>query len=197
MRGGASSSTRQAPEHTLRRTGHLDGGLNELPASSSQPERPMFRAQELPRDVVTPAATSLPSATLNKSGTNDFFPQSSSSIAQQRAVQLRGPAGQDAHTLRLSLQRNIGKIQEGALVKEACISEIFFCHTQDELSDLFAAFDHGDDNTISPAVKSEMYAAAATSGQYVRSLLGPDLLDPFYSKSFVAAIMMNSNLRCV
>lgn len=127
---------------------------------------------------------------------NDFFPQSSSSIAQQRAGQLYGPAGQDPHTLRLSLQRNIGKIQEGALVKEACISEIFFCHTQDEFSDLVAAFGQGDDSTIPPAVKGEMYAAAATSGQYVRDLLGPDILDAFYSKSSIAATMMSSNLRC-
>lgn len=197
MRGVESPRTHQAPEHTLRQAGYMNKSLNELLASSSQSGDSIFRTQEPPRDAVTPATTFLPGAPLNKSSTNDFLPQSSSSIAQQSAGQLQESAGQDPHTLRLSLQRNIGKIQEGALVKEACISEIFFCHTQDEFSDLVAAFDQGDDSTVPPAVKSEMYAAAATSGQYVRDLLGPGLLDPFYSKSFMAASMMSSTLRCV
>lgn len=87
-----------------------------------------------------------------------------------------------ASTLRDSLQHNINKIRQASLVKEACISEIFFCHSQDELCNLIAAFNEKDDKTTSPVVMSEMYAAAATSGQYARDLLDPDLLDRFYGQ---------------
>lgn len=106
----------------------------------------------------------------------------SSSVPQKSAYDTITPPRASLHSddLRLSLQRNVDKVKEASAIKEACISEIFYCHSQDELSSLIAAFN--DDETVSPAVVCEMYAAAATSGQYARDLLGTELLDGFYGQ---------------
>jgi hypothetical protein len=84
--------------------------------------------------------------------------------------------------IKESIQHNINNIKKASLIKEACISEIFFCHTQDELSTLIAAFNRTDGKVAPPAVMSEMRAAAATSGQYARDLLDADLLDHFHGQ---------------
>jgi hypothetical protein len=69
-----------------------------------------------------------------------------------------------------------------------CISEIFLCHESDAVENLFANLSAKKSTTISNAVLCELCAVAATSGQYVRNLIAPGLLDYWYGKHEVKNI---------
>jgi hypothetical protein len=86
-------------------------------------------------------------------------------------------------SLKLSLQKNLHGIQEGFQVQQSCISEIFFCHSQETFESLISCLKPGHTAPPRSSVLCEICAAAIIAGQYVRDSLDTGVLDNWYSRS--------------
>ena len=84
--------------------------------------------------------------------------------------------------LQHTLRSHLTQIREGFAIKCSCISEIFFCHDEIAFDNLFNTLLRSEESQIPPSVLCEMCAVAAASGQYVRDILPPSLIDCWYSK---------------
>lgn len=84
--------------------------------------------------------------------------------------------------LQQSLRSHLNTIREGFALKCSCISEIFFCHDNIAFENLFNTLLTSKVSSIPSSVLCEMCAVAAVSGQYVRDMLPPSLIDCWYSK---------------
>ena len=111
----------------------------------------------------------------------DLSDQLSLPDSLQATVPLTYGTKYEMHLLRL-LRSNFAKIREGFALKRTCISEIFFCHDTFAFDKLFAALHQESELGTRRSVLCEMCAVAATSGQYVRNVLSPGLLDFWYCK---------------
>lgn len=80
------------------------------------------------------------------------------------------------------LRSHLTEIREGFALQCSCISEIFFCHDNIAFENLFDTLLSSEESNILPSVLCEMCAVAAASGQYVRDVLPPSLIDCWYSK---------------
>lgn len=83
-------------------------------------------------------------------------------------------------SLQISLESNYDQIREGFSVQRMCISEIFYCHDSDTVERLFERLSIRESISVPLPLLCELCALAATSGQYVRGLIAPDLLDYWY-----------------
>lgn len=123
---------------------------------------------------------------------NSELPSSKSSPPHQvNVIQSLARRSEYDTLLHHSLQSNRDKIQEGFAVQRMCISEVFSCHESDAVENLFAELDAKRGTVISNAALCELCAVAATSGQYVRNLIAPEVLDYWYGES-----MSRSRLSC-
>jgi len=86
-------------------------------------------------------------------------------------------------TLQLSLRRNLQSIQQGFQVQQSCISEVFFCHSQETFESLILCLKPGYVATPRSSVLCEICAVTIIAGQYVRDSLELGLLDHWYSRS--------------
>lgn len=87
----------------------------------------------------------------------------------------------DATVLR-SLQANVEKIREGFAIQRMCISEIFYCHDNEDFERLLAGVEGSWNGLLSRPVLCEVCALAATCGQYVRDAVSPGLIDYWYGE---------------
>lgn len=94
--------------------------------------------------------------------------------------------------LQSSLRSNSGRIREGFAIQRMCISEIFFCHDRDAVESLLKNIDVWQSNAMPSPLFCELCAVAATSGQYVRDLIAPGLLDCWYGKLNLQALQFIS-----
>jgi hypothetical protein len=85
-------------------------------------------------------------------------------------------------SLQLSLRRHLQSIQQGFQVQQSCISEVFFCHSQETFESLILCLKPGYAATPRSSVLCEICAVAIIAGQYVRDSLELGLLDHWYSK---------------
>lgn len=84
--------------------------------------------------------------------------------------------------LRLSLRENLDKIQEGFHMQQSCISEIFFCHSEETFESLMSCLKQDCADTPSRSLLCEICAVATIAGQYVQDSLRPGVLDQWYSR---------------
>lgn len=103
-------------------------------------------------------------------------------VSDTQGINAPGSCSSRSGGLHLSLQSNTSKIRSGFFTKQACISEIFVCHSNEEFESLLAEFDRPQKRPILADALCEMCAIAATCGQYARNLLQADLLDYWYGK---------------
>lgn len=85
-------------------------------------------------------------------------------------------------SLRLSLLANLDKIQEGFQVQQSCISEIFFCHSEETFEMLVLCLKQDFADTPKSAILCEICAVAIIAGQYVQDFLPPRMLVQWYSR---------------
>ena len=103
---------------------------------------------------------------------------------------------QDSHvSLQISLQRNLDKIQEGFHMQQSCISEIFFCHSEETFGSLMSCLKQECDDPPTSSMLCEICAVATIAGQYVQGSLRPDLLDLWYSRPELQTFSSANNSR--
>jgi hypothetical protein len=85
--------------------------------------------------------------------------------------------------LRGLLSMNIAEVRQGFLVLRSWNVEIRKIHDTEQFDSLFSVLCHDEDVYISRSRLCEMCAVAATSGQFVRHLLAPGLINYWYGKS--------------
>lgn len=180
-------------ETTLRRNDSTDQDSDHPPASTSQ----AYSRTRPNRPSPAPDAT-LGRASLHNVGLERIDSSMNPELHHQKFSETQGMNSTGLHSSKLgglqkSLQSNTSKIRSGFLTKQACISEIFVCHSNEEFESLVAEFDEPQERPILADALCEMCAIAATCGQYVRDLLQADLLDFWYGKladdaHFIAAI---------
>jgi len=107
----------------------------------------------------------------------------SSSLLEGNTLQSLARRSEYDALLHHSLQSNREIIKEGFAVQRMCISEVFSCHESNAVESLFVELDAKDGNVISNTALCELCAVAATSGQYVRNLIVPEVLDYWYGES--------------
>jgi hypothetical protein len=84
--------------------------------------------------------------------------------------------------LRSLLSLNIAEIQQGFLDLQSWNVEIRKIHDTEQFDSLFSVLCHDEDAYIPRSRLCEMCAVAATSGQFVRHLLAPGLINYWYGK---------------
>ena len=82
--------------------------------------------------------------------------------------------------LRKSLQSNMTSIRKGFELQRSFTAELFFCYEPRAFEELFAILTGDPRFPIASPRLCEMFAVAVTSGQYVRDLIEPDVLDCWY-----------------
>lgn len=87
-------------------------------------------------------------------------------------------------SLHISLKSHYDQIREGFSMQRKCISEIFYCHDSNTVESLFQKLSARNSSPIPLTILCELCALAATSGQYVRGLIAPDLLDHWYGQFY-------------
>jgi hypothetical protein len=85
-------------------------------------------------------------------------------------------------SLQLSLRENLDKIQEGFRMQQSCISEIFFCHSEETFESLMSCLNQDCADPRDSSILCEICAVATIAGQYMQGSLPPDLLDEWYSR---------------
>jgi hypothetical protein len=95
----------------------------------------------------------------------------------------RDHGGNGDALLRQSLQSNMTAIRKGFEIQRSLISELFYCYEPKVFEVLFMNLDVDPATPIGKAMLCEMCAVAVTSGQYVRDLIEPGVLDYWYGKS--------------
>jgi hypothetical protein len=85
--------------------------------------------------------------------------------------------------LRHSLQHNMTAIRKGFEIQRSLLSELFFRYEPKAFEELFTNLSRGPESPIASPMLCEMCAVAVTSGQYVRDLIEPGVLDYWYSMS--------------
>jgi hypothetical protein len=84
--------------------------------------------------------------------------------------------------LRSLLLLNIAAVRQGFLVLQSWNVEIRKIHDTEQFDSLFSVLYHDEDAYIPQSKLCEMCAVAATSGQFVRHLLAPGLINYWYGK---------------
>jgi hypothetical protein len=84
--------------------------------------------------------------------------------------------------LRGLLSSNIAEIRQGFLVLRSWNIEVREVHSIEQFDSLFSVLCQKEDAYIPRSRLCEMCAVAATSGQYVRHLLAPGLINYWYGK---------------
>lgn len=92
--------------------------------------------------------------------------------------------------LRGLLSSNIAKVRQGFLILQSWNVEIRKIHDTEQFDSLFSVLRHEEDAYIPRSRLCEMCAVAATSGQYVRHLLAPGLINYWYGK-FRLGVLVN------
>ena len=92
-------------------------------------------------------------------------------------------SGNSDALLRQSLHSNMTAIRKGFEVQRSLISELFYCYEPKVFERLFMNLDVDPATPIGKSMLCEMCAVAVTSGQYVRDLIEPGVLDYWYGKS--------------
>jgi hypothetical protein len=92
-------------------------------------------------------------------------------------------SGNSDALLRQSLQSNMIAIRNGFEVQRSLISELFYCYEPKDFEELFKNLGTGPANPIASSMLCEMCAVAVASGQYVRDLIEPGVLDYWYGMS--------------
>jgi hypothetical protein len=98
-------------------------------------------------------------------------------------------------SLQISLESNYDQIREGFSMQQECISEIFYCDDSDAVHSLFEKLSARNSIPIPVTTLCELCALAATSGQYVRGLIAPDLLDYWYGQFCYVVVQAFSSGR--
>jgi hypothetical protein len=84
--------------------------------------------------------------------------------------------------LRGLLSSNIAEIRQGFLVLRSWNIEVREIHNIEQFDSLFSVLCHKEDAYIPRSRLCEICAVAATSGQYVKHLLAPGLINYWYGK---------------
>lgn len=92
------------------------------------------------------------------------------------------------------LSSNISTIREGFTILQSCNLEIRKIHDIEQFDTLFSMLSRREDAPVPRSTLCEMCAVAATSGQYVRHLLGPGLINYWYSKIHSWHLVSRMNL---
>jgi len=108
---------------------------------------------------------------------------------------IHGEEDRDVLSLHLSLRENLDKIQEGFHMQQSCISEIFFCHSKETIESLMSCLMQDSANPPNSSILCEICAVATIAGQYVQNSLRPGLLDQWYSRPELQAILTANNSR--
>jgi hypothetical protein len=87
------------------------------------------------------------------------------------------------------LSSNIAEIRQGFLVLRSWNIEVREIHNTEEFDSLFSVLCHKDDTYIPQSRLCEMCAVAATSGQFVRHLLAPGLINYWYGESLLRVLI--------
>jgi hypothetical protein len=80
------------------------------------------------------------------------------------------------------LSSNIAKVWQGFMVLQSWNCEIRKVHDIEQLDFLFSFLSREEDTTIPRSILCEICALTAISGQYVRDLLAPGLINYWYGK---------------
>jgi hypothetical protein len=80
------------------------------------------------------------------------------------------------------LSSNAAKVRQGFTILQSWNCEIRKIHNTEQFDLLFSFLSRGEDPSIPRSRLCEMCALAATSGQYVRHLLAPGLINYWYGK---------------
>ena len=157
------------------------GGRNH--ASNTDTLESAGSSQESPAELVIDHTDAQLQTTVPSRPINTDKRLISSSLLQGNTLQPLAQRSEYDALLHHSLQSNRENIQEGFAVQRMCISEVFLCHESDAVESLFMELDAKDGTVISNAALCESCAVAATSGQYVRNLIAPEVLDYWYGES--------------
>jgi hypothetical protein len=96
--------------------------------------------------------------------------------------------------LRSLLPLNITAVRQGFLVLQSWNVEIRKIHGIEQFDFLFSVLCHEEDVYVSQSRPCEMCAVAATSGQFVRHLLAPELIDYWYGKLTLGVLVNGMGL---
>jgi hypothetical protein len=88
------------------------------------------------------------------------------------------------------LSSNIAKVRQGFMVLQSWNCEIRKVHDTEQFDFLFSFLSRGEDTNIPRSILCEICALAATSGQYVRDLLAPGLINYWYGK-FISEVLFS------
>jgi hypothetical protein len=80
------------------------------------------------------------------------------------------------------LSSNAAKVRQGFMILQSWNCEIRKIHNTEQFDFLFSSLSYGEDASIPRSILCEICALAATSGQYVRHLLAPGLINYWYGK---------------
>jgi hypothetical protein len=84
--------------------------------------------------------------------------------------------------LRGLLSLNIAEVRQGFLVLQSWNIDVRKIHNTEQFDSLFSVLCHDEDAYVSRSRLCEMCAIAATSGQFVKHLLTPGLINYWYGK---------------
>jgi hypothetical protein len=105
------------------------------------------------------------------------------SLSQDSWTGLPHHSGSKDALLRHSLQHNMTTIRKGFEIQRSLLSELFFRYEPKAFEELFTNLSRGPESPIASLMLCEMCAVAVTSGQYVRDLIEPEVLDYWYGMS--------------